>query len=51
MLIDDIAIVTSEPPSLKRLLQNELTISVPHQTDLSTGPKFRVPCGKQMCGV
>ena len=41
MLIDEDAIVTCEPPSLKRLLQYELTTNVPHQTDLSTGPIFQ----------
>lgn len=41
MLIDEVAIVTCEPPSLKRLLQYELTTNVPHQTDLSTGPNFQ----------
>ena len=41
MLIDEDAIVTCEPPSLKRLLQYELTTNVPHQTDLSTGPFFQ----------
>ena len=41
MLIDEVAIVTCEPPSLKRLLQYELTTNDPHQTDLSTGPIFQ----------